>query len=247
MPAINIDQPKNLTRNISISDNERQTAELYLNRFKEYAKTRLHFEFSDEEALAYCYQKLLTVGDPAWTVFQKVYNLDKIILNNYSLLKTANKNGIKPNVYFQTEKIVVDNLIEVLNRNFSLVNKIHPTDFEFVVARLLEKLNYRVEVTSQTRDGGFDIIALSGDKLPVKQLIECKRYKNKVDVSIIRSFLYVIDKEKVNQGVLFTTSTYTKDAMKEANQFGHKIHLVDSNKLQTWIRENVEQDSEFPF
>lgn len=180
-------------------------------------------------------------------IFQRVYNIERVVLENYSLLKTAKKIGVKPNVYFQEEKKLIDNLIEVLNKNFNLIQKVHPTDFEFVVARLLEKFDYRVEVTSQVKDGGFDIVALSGDKLPVKQLIECKRYKSKVDVKIIRSFLYVIDKEKANQGVLFTTSTYTKDAISEAKQHGHKLHLVDSLRLQEWIRENVEKDKEFPF
>ena len=131
-----------------VNNHERQTADRYLNNFKLYARTRLNLDFTDDEALAYCYQKLLSVNDPAWNLFQRVYNIDKIVLENYSLLKTAKKIGIKPNIYFQSEKSLVDNLIEVLNKNFNLINKIHPTDFEFVVARLLEKLNYKVEVTS---------------------------------------------------------------------------------------------------
>lgn len=238
---------KRKTETNDVVINLNKLAEKYLTNYKKYIETREGLLLSDEEALVYCYQTLLRNGEAPYELFQLIYNIDKLVLNNYSLLKTAKKLGIKPKVYFQSEKLLVDNLIELLNTNFNLIKKVHPTDFEFIIARLLEKLNYKVEVTSQTRDKGFDIIAISGDKLPVKQLIECKRYRNKVDINTIRSFQYVVEKEKANQGVLFTTSTYTRDAILEAKHLGHKIHLIDGEKIQEWIKENIEVDNDLKF
>lgn len=237
----------NSSRNFDIPTDERKRAEYFFNNLKLYTKNELNLELNDEEVLAFASRKVLKYEDAIWKLFQKYYNLEKVTIENYSLVNIASSKGIKPNVYFQYEKVLVDNLIEILNRNFELIHKINPSDFEFVIARLLEKYNYKVEVTNQTKDNGFDIIALSGDRFPIKHLVECKRYTNKIGINLIRSFMYVIDKQNANQGVIFTTSSYTKDAKKEAAGFGNKIQLIDSEELKNWIQQNLESEDDLPF
>jgi restriction system protein len=86
--------------------------------------------------------------------------------------------------------------------------------FEELVAEIWRKLGYDTELTTRTKDGGRDIIAVRKIEANVRFLIECKRYHptNKVGVELVRALYGVRMHEKATKGILATTSTFTRGA-----------------------------------
>jgi len=66
--------------------------------------------------------------------------------------------------------------------------RLNSRQFEEMVAEIWQRFGYLVERTSQTRDGGRDIIAIKQTEANLRFLIECKRYerRHKVGVGIVR-------------------------------------------------------------
>jgi restriction system protein len=110
--------------------------------------------------------------------------------------------------------------------------------FEELIATLLQDQGFETHLTSQTRDGGYDILAvqkLSG-QYDVHFLVECKRYSSmKVGVDIVRSFSHVISTNGANKGILVTTSYFTRDAIKAAPS-PYLLDFRDKDKVLDWIR-----------
>lgn len=112
--------------------------------------------------------------------------------------------------------------------------------FEEMVASVFENHGYTVELTPQTRDGGFDILAIQKDELSgsTVHLIECKRYSesNKVGVGLVRTLLGVVSARNAHKGHLVTTSTFTSDADVFAEQNSTRLVLSDYRRVVSWLR-----------
>ncbi len=104
-------------------------------------------------------------------------------------------------------------LAEHPNELYNLTSR----EFEEFMAQLYNKLGYNAELTKATRDGGKDIILRKPDILgDIVFYVECKQYnaKNKVGVDIIQRFAGIIEMDKVNGGIIATTSFFSSDAEK---------------------------------
>ncbi|WP_343591076.1 restriction endonuclease [Flavobacterium sp.] len=110
--------------------------------------------------------------------------------------------------------------------------------FEELVASILEDMGLNVELTKATRDGGTDIIAVMKNALTSMLIfVECKKYSPdfKVDVGIIREVTGVHALKQPEKSIIVTTSTFTKDAMKEAELARGKLELNDYENLREWL------------
>lgn len=136
----------------------------------------------------------------------------------------------------QVKRIITD----IYNDN-SLFLKIQPREFEEVINELLRHQGYDTELTAQTRDGGFDIIALKTIALgiPIKMLVECKRHKSKIGIDVIRSFKDVIATENANLGMLVTTSYFTRDAIAKQQKSKFILALKDKNDIVEWTNDYI--------
>jgi len=113
-------------------------------------------------------------------------------------------------------------------------------EFEEVIGELLRFQGFEVELTKQTRDNGYDIIALK--KLdgfaPLKFLVECKKYTtDKIGVEIIRSFRDVIRTENANRGILVTTSYFSLDAEKKKIDMPYQLEFKDRDNVLEWVQD----------
>ena len=88
-------------------------------------------------------------------------------------------------------RVVVDvsstneEILRLLKNEPDLVWKLPPRKFEEIVAEILDRQGYQIELTPASGDGGFDIYAARKDGLGrFLYLVECKRYvpPNKVGV-----------------------------------------------------------------
>ncbi|WP_426479527.1 restriction endonuclease [Chryseobacterium sp. CBSDS_008] len=148
------------------------------------------------------------------------------------------------NIIIDTSYQIRDILFEIYLNNEKLY-KISPREFEKVIAELLYNNGFEVELTKQTRDNGFDILALKHvDNLsPIKYLVECKRHSphRKIDVGIIRSFKEVIQTEQANKGLIVTTSYFSKDAIKKQKETPYLLDYKDKDDLMKWVNEYCNQ------
>ena len=119
-------------------------------------------------------------------------------------------------------------------------------DFEFTMAEIYSKLGYNVERTQSTRDGGKDIIIrkpeILGDFI---YYVECKKYapKRHIGVGIVRNLVGTVNTDRVNGGILATTSFFTRDARKFVtdNKLDFQIKMHDYNKIQRLLSDVVKK------
>lgn len=118
--------------------------------------------------------------------------------------------------------------------------EIDSSAFERLCQRLLRESGFiQVEVTGKTGDGGIDgkgIVRISGF-LSFHILFQCKRYKGSVTSSQIRDFRGAMT-GRADKGLLITTGTFTRDAIKEATRDGAPpIDLIDGELLCDKLKE----------
>lgn len=121
-----------------------------------------------------------------------------------------------------------------------LLNKIlscHPSFFEDLVVKLLLKMGYGYDessgqITQYSKDGGIDGVIYE-DKLGLSKIyIQAKRYEpgNVITEPQLQSFVGAM--KNVQKGVFVTTSKYTADARKYANEQQQKsLKLIDGDLL----------------
>jgi len=116
---------------------------------------------------------------------------------------------------------------------------LEPAAFERLAQRLLRESGFvQVEVTGRSGDGGIDgkgIVRLSG-LLSFHVMFQCKKYQGSVSSSHIRDFRGAIQ-GRADKGILITTGTFTRDAVKEATRDGATpIDLIDGEELMDKLK-----------
>lgn len=132
---------------------------------------------------------------------------------------------------------VNEQVLKYLSENPQAFYQLTDTDFEIVMLEIYSKLGYNVEHTQKTRDGGKDIILrkpeILGDFI---YYVECKKYaaKRHIGVGIVRNFVGTINTDRVNGGILATTSYFTRDARKFVldNNYGYQIQMHDYDTIR---------------
>ena len=138
------------------------------------------------------------------------------------------KNGAEQDEDEPNKKILwQEELLDVLQ-------KMSPPAFERLVQRLLRESGFvQVEVTGKSGDGGVDghgILRLGG-LLSFHVIFQAKRYKGTVSSAQVRDFRGAMV-GRADKGLLITTGTFTKDAIKEASRDGAPaIDLVDGDQF----------------
>lgn len=130
-------------------------------------------------------------------------------------------------------------LLFLISHNPNLLYQLGPRKFEELIAKLFADQGYEVSLTPATRDGGYDLLAKISDGITsMLVLAECKRYQkeNKVGVEIVRGLYGVTEAHRANQGLIITSSYFTKDAKEEQLRIGNRIGLKDFNNLVEWLK-----------
>lgn len=112
-----------------------------------------------------------------------------------------------------------------------------PSEFESVLAETYRRLGFKVQQTQATRDGGKDLILSDETEMGIFiYYVECKRYamKNPVGIDVIRSMIGTVLTDRVNGGILATTSYFSKDSISyiSENKYSNLIKLHDFEHLK---------------
>jgi len=132
-----------------------------------------------------------------------------------------------------------DGLIRTVSTDARLLRHVSPRKFEEIVASLIERDGFRVELTPSSNDGGRDILAYHDHALGTNLfLVECKRYApgNPVGAQIVRQLFGVLEDEDATGAAIVTTSSFTREAIAFADRNSRKLALRDFDYLSTWVR-----------
>lgn len=134
-----------------------------------------------------------------------------------------------------------DEFLRRLDRDYSQIYLIHPRKFEELVAKLLERQGFTVELTPASADGGKDIYVCRTDIGSFLYLVECKQYApdNPVGVSVVRELYGVVEAEKATAGIVATTSRFTKGAIEFQGIVKNRLSLESYIGIQQWIKKSL--------
>ena len=131
-----------------------------------------------------------------------------------------------------------EHLVEALRQRPSEIDAITPRQFEGVVAELLRDMGWGVELTKETRDGGFDILATMNTGLgPMICLVEAKKYRKDrpVGVELVRSLYGTLVDHGANSSLLVTTSRFSGDAREFQAKHRYQVQLREYIDLVRWL------------
>jgi len=102
--------------------------------------------------------------------------------------------------------------------------------FEHLIIELYHELGYETELTRQAADDNIDVIARQkeSDGSSFTVYIECKRYRKPVGNAPVKILDSTVNRDRVNKGVLITTSRFTKNALALAYD---RLELVSGDQL----------------
>jgi hypothetical protein len=131
-----------------------------------------------------------------------------------------------------------DALIAEVARYPAAVHKLTGRQFELLLRDIFEGFGFTVDLTSQTRDGGVDLLCLSTNyDIPVRIAIEAKRYAphRPVSVDLVRSFVGANAQWHANKLIYVTTSRFTRDAVRYASAVEtNLLMLADLPQIVRW-------------
>lgn len=129
----------------------------------------------------------------------------------------------------------------------NLINKMSPREFEYFVSDICRDSGFEVvEVTQQTRDGGYDIMCRANHPVPFSAIVECKHYSGTVGEPIIRSAYGVLEHYRnVNTIIVATSSVFSRQAVDFAKQHGDRIQLWDGRTLAFMFMDKEIREGKF--
>ena len=129
-------------------------------------------------------------------------------------------------------------------RNLSLgaedLQNVSSRQFEELIAELLRADGYQeVRLIPRHNAPGPDVIAICAGPSGQQQqyLVECKRWRSAVGISVVRDVMYRVDTElRATGGVIVTSSRFTRQAT-EIAQSTHKwrLTLKDAHDIHEWV------------
>lgn len=134
-----------------------------------------------------------------------------------------------------SEQLAISELAEDPDKLLELSS----SQLEKLVAEVLAAQGWTVNLTSATRDGGYDLLAVSHDPTGLRStwIVQCKRYRpeRSVGVAALRELYGAKTQLGVSNALLVTTSTFTKDARRFSGS-RQDVQLVDTNTLRRWLK-----------
>ncbi|WP_273565872.1 restriction endonuclease [Maribacter halichondriae] len=165
-------------------------------------------------------------------------NLKGLILNNQDIVATSPEFKLITNDI----KIVNQSILDSIRRNPNNVYDLSPRQFEEMVAELMTKRGYNVDLTKATRDGGKDlIIANHTDIGNFIYYVECKKFapNRPVGVNLVRELAGTIHTDRVTAGLMITSSYFSPDAIQLSEKIKHQMELIDFVRLKEWIKNST--------
>jgi len=128
-------------------------------------------------------------------------------------------------------------LLRLLSQDPELLKIMPWRKFERVLAEILSRLGYEIELQRGTKDGGIDIFALKHEGAfgLHRYLLQAKRWSTAVGVAPVRELMFLHDQHRVYKSCLATTSRFTAGAWRLGEEFKWQLELKDLELLHQWV------------
>lgn len=135
-------------------------------------------------------------------------------------------------------KIIGKSLVDLIKKKPQGVHELTDRQFEELAAEMYEREGYNVVLTQQTRDGGKDLIISEKNNLGDLLIYgQCKKNRpdRPVDINVVKNLHSTVIIDKATAGVVITSSYFSPDADKLAEQIKHQMNLIDFVRLNKII------------
>lgn len=188
---------------------------------------------------------------PSWDLYSDNVSDDEFDVNetNKKVITEIFQPDSEKNINNEESPIITlspvnDQVLKYLSEHPESFYQLTDNDFEVVMAEIYSRLGYDVTRTKATRDGGKDLIIripeILGDFI---YYVECKKYaaKRPIGVGIIRNLIGTVNTDRVNGGILATTSFFTRDAYEfiSGNKWNCQIKTHDYNVIKDLLNQVV--------
>ncbi len=116
-------------------------------------------------------------------------------------------------------------------------------EFEKLIAALLEKDGYVVELMQGSKDGGVDVVATKnlGAVGTFKALWQAKKKStgHKVGISVVRELADTRQEFGASKGIIVTSTYLTKGALERIERDKYILGKVDRDDLESWIQRSL--------
>jgi len=180
-----------------------------------------------------------------WSLVSTSINLDNLSAKAIvKIVRDADKNKVtQSDPSDPLDETVGSSTLEELawhQQLHKVLLSLDPTAFERLAQRLLRESGFiQVQVTGKSGDGGIDGVGIAriNGFLSFHVLFQCKRYQGSVTAGQIRDFRGAMQ-GRTDKGLVITTGTFTRDAIKEATRDGAPpIDLIDGEQLVQRLKE----------
>ncbi|QOZ44781.1 hypothetical protein XH89_15835 [Bradyrhizobium sp. CCBAU 53340] len=134
--------------------------------------------------------------------------------------------------------VVNEQILDRLKRRPQDIHNIDHRKFEEIVAELLDDMDFDVELTPATRDGGRDVLAYWNSPMGrLLCLVEAKKYRpdRPVGIQLVRQLYGTLVDERATSAMLVTTADFSPDARKFEQKHKWQISLKNYADLAEWI------------
>lgn len=136
-------------------------------------------------------------------------------------------------------------LLAEVQRDLSRLDDISWRDFEKLIASLLERDGYKVELMKGTKDNNVDVIGVKdlGPAGLFKSLWQAK--KNRIDrrigISLLRELADTRIEHGASKAVIVTTSYLTRGALDRVERDKYVLGKVDRDDFANWVNDKLRQ------
>jgi Restriction endonuclease len=128
-------------------------------------------------------------------------------------------------------------LYQTLKEHPDLLRTINWRTFEKLLADLLERSGYEVELQRGTKDGGVDVFAIKRTGIfgPERYLLQAKRWQHGVGIDPVRQVVFLHQHHRMTKSCLATTGRFTRGALELAVQYQWQLELLDFEGIKSWV------------
>ena len=176
------------------------------------------YNYKREERLShmtnYMFGLFILLTNDIYGIIELIGDISKKHINSDG---TFNNNPI----FKLYKKLAFNKVYNYFSENYDDIYDISGFDFEILMLDAYIRKKYNVEHTKMTRDGGKDIIIKQNDIWgKTISYVQCKNRRGKIGVSCVKEFHSTIVNDKINRGIIVSTSGFTHDAEKYIEKNG---------------------------
>jgi hypothetical protein len=162
------------------------------------------------------------------------YSLNALGQKHVNQLKEDSRNHSDEDIRETAESII--NTVESMTGSFWTEDKImniNPYEFEELLSELWEEMGYETYRTAKSNDKGVDVVAEGDNRIA----IQAKRHRGNIGSPKVREMVGSIEIKNADEGILVTTSDFTKEAEQTAEEI-ENVRLIDGDELVDMLREH---------